>query len=212
MKFFLIDDHDIVRVGLKLALQELDSSIEFMEARDGKEARQVLTSEPDFDLILIDLFLPDTTGLELLEYIGSQWPDIPVAIISASDEVSDMRRVLDYGASGFIPKTTTTKILLKAVSLILSGGTYIPEHFLNASYQDKNEQSEKNIEELKTLLTKRQIEVLKLIATGQSNKIIAQILKLSENTVKIHVAAIFKILKVKNRTSAVLVAQNSRLL
>jgi len=139
------------------------------------------------------------------------YPDIPVVILSASDDAQTMRKSLDRGASGFIPKSTSHDVMLSALNLVIAGGVYIPPGMLNEGSEEQHGENDKSVSgsdaDIKARLTERQLEVLRLLAKGHQNKMIAKSLGVSEHTVKIHVTAILKALGVKNRTQAVLVAQ-----
>lgn len=209
MKLLVADDHALVREGLKHTLIGFDENIEIVEAEDGEQVKKILANNQPIDLALLDLYMPNTNGFELIDFICNNYPDILVVVLSASDDPDNMRKVLDRGASGFIPKTTIKDVILTALKLVMSGGVYIPpDMFKSRPKQETAPQSQPDLTLIKQKLTPRQLEVLNLIAQGYQNKHIAHELNLSEHTVKIHITAIFKALGVKNRTQAVLTAQN----
>lgn len=200
MKILVIDDHALFREGLVYVLQQLDADVQIMEASHYQEALAQLSTHSDLDLILLDLYLPGKNGFSILKTIRSEYPVMPVAIISGSSQTKDIKKSLDMGALGYIPKDTTGDVLLNAIKLILSGGVYIPQCMMNQPTKELSENSN-------PALTPRQIEVLEQISLGKSNKVIATLFQLSEATVKMHISAIFKSLNVTNRTQAALAAK-----
>ena len=215
MKLLVADDHALLREGLKQLLQVLSDDIVIYEAQDGKEVLKLLERIPQIDALLLDLFMPDMDGFVLLNRICNAYPDIPIVVLSVSTNPVHIRKVIDCGGSGFIPKSTRPEVIVSAIRLVLSGGVYIPPNSLNPvqteqqqnRFADESEYSILPDLDLIEGLTDRQREVLVLLGQGKSNKAIAQQLRLSENTIKIHVTAILKTLGVRNRTQAVLAAQ-----
>jgi len=211
LKILIADDHMLVREGLISTLRHLSCDVQFTQAADGDQVMAHLELDSAFDLILLDLRMPGTDGFSLLGSICNMYPDIPVVILSASDDVQTMRKSLDRGASGFIPKSTNHEVMLSALNLVIAGGVYIPPDMLSEEVPetafDTGVIVAKNSIEIRNRLTERQLEVLSLLAKGHQNKTIANSLGVSEHTIKIHVTAILKALGVKNRTQAVLAAQ-----
>lgn len=210
LKILVADDHVLIREGIRNTLQEISADVAITEAGNGKEVLEALQSSPAFDIVLLDLYMPETDGFELLGQLAESYPDTPVVILSASNKKSDMRRALDRGAFGFIPKTTPHDVMLNAIKLVMSGGVYVPPDLMKAD--DDEDEAEENAtkiddHELKETLTDRQFDVLVLLAKGKQNKEIARALGVSQHTVKIHVTAVFKALGVNNRTQAVIAAQ-----
>lgn len=213
LKVLVADDHVLVREGLQNTLQRLSDGAQVFQAENGESVLRILADIRDLDLVLLDLFMPNTDGFELLSQVCNEYPDIPVVILSASDDPANMRKSLDRGASGFIPKSTPHNVLQGALNLVIAGGVYIPPGMLGPGFsvtgQDVIATATSAIaERLGAGLTDRQREVLGLLGQGYQNKMIASKLGLSEHTVKIHVTAIFKALGVSNRTQAVLAAQH----
>jgi DNA-binding NarL/FixJ family response regulator len=207
VKILIVDDHPLVREGLREHLQQLGPSIEFHEASSEQEALALADSHPDLDLVLLDLKLPDARGLSALSALRERHPAIPVVVLSAEMGRDVVLAVRDKGASGFIPKTDSTQIIVDALRLVLSGGVYLPSDILNSSADSGSPNSEfslqtKTAEELG--LTPRQTQILALLAQGKPNKIICRELGLAESTVKIHMTAILKALNVTNRVQAVI--------
>jgi len=202
MKILLADDHDLFRAGLGLVLHELGADTSLVQAASLTDAIHCAEAEPDLDLALLDLNMPAMNGAAGLQKFRTQFPDVPVVIVSGSDELSDVQQALGAGASGFIHKSTPPPVMLSALRLVLAGGIYVP---LQAMQREPAP-----LVATRTWasgLTSRQMEVLRLLAVGKPNKVIARELDLSEGTVKIHLSAIFRVLDVNNRTEAVLAAQ-----
>jgi DNA-binding NarL/FixJ family response regulator len=210
MKILVIDDHVLIREAMRGVLRELKGEATvILEASDSRQAMRQIEQNPDLELVLLDLGLPDRNGLAMLSELGSRYPTIPVVVLSAQQDRDTVMKVLDLGALGFIPKSGQREVMLSAFNLIFSGGIYIPPEILNrrepaAASRAAPVPSKAGAADLG--LTERQIEVLALMMQGKSNKAISRVLDLAEPTVKIHVSAILKALKVANRTEAVIAA------
>jgi two-component system, NarL family, nitrate/nitrite response regulator NarL len=203
IKIVLADDHVLVRSGMVLLLRELAQDTCVYEAADFPAALALIGTHPDCDLALIDLNMPGMNGFEALDQIAQQAPTVPVVILSGSENAEDMRRVLDHGAMGYIPKSESAPVILNALRLVLAGGVYVPPVLV------RNQRSAAvNNTPGTPLLTPRQLDVLAHVIEGMSNKAIARALGLSEATVKAHVGSIFKTLNVSNRTQAARVAES----
>jgi DNA-binding NarL/FixJ family response regulator len=207
LKLLLVDDHALFRSGLRLLLREFSAEIEFFEA--GNPADALAFAGKAFDLILLDLSMPGSHGTSALERMREAFVDVPIVVISSEDDPTLIRQVIDLGASGFIPKSSTHRILISALQLILAGGIYLPMHVLSQSARrvpalTAGDSSASDL--LVPGMTERQYEVLLKAVRGQSNKAIARSLELSEGTVKAHLSAAFRILGVSNRTEAVYAA------
>ncbi len=217
MRILVADDHDLIREGLRHALHALFLDVDIVEARSAVEVQQIVVLGTKFDLVVLDLVMPGAGGFDLLCKLCDQLQNTPVLVLSASDDAATMRRVLDCGAAGFIPKSTFHEVMLGAFKLVMSGGVYVPPTLLAHNGLAKGRGNTLQPADFpatsagrKTLtaqLTERQLEVLALLERGLQNKQIARQLGLSEHTVKIHVAAILSALGVTNRTQAVIVAQ-----
>jgi len=213
MRILIGDDHLLFREGLRRLLEQLSADATFMDASTFDEALSIVCSDEVFDLVLIDLQMPGWRGFSGLEELCAAVPDTPVIVVSASESQSDVRSSLDAGAAGFIPKSSSVRIMLSAINLVFSGGIYLPPSAIHADVVAKTNQASTDAggHAERTgghTLTQRQWEVLNCLREGKSNKQIAYELGLSEGTVKIHVTAIFKSLGVKNRTQAVIVASD----
>ena len=201
MKILIVDDHPLIQEALQHVLAALDPALELIQAQDASEAHAALSREPDIDLILLDLALPDSDGFELLGDLRREWPGMPVLVLSATHDRSTVEHALDLGAMGFIPKTANTRVLLEALRLVLSGGVYLPSESGRANGGIRP-RAVTRPDELG--LTLRQADVLKLLVQGKPNKLICRDLRLSEGTVKVHVSAILRALNVRTRTQVVI--------
>ena len=202
MRILIVDDHSLFREGLKFLLHGLDSGIELDNAGDCAEAFSLLDTRR-YDLILLDLKLPDRNGLDALADIRKTYANSPVVVLSGEDTPQTVKTAIDGGAMGFIPKSSTPEILIEALRLVLAGGVYLPPRSLvKGSTEGAVPSSETESEVLQTL-TPRQIDVLRHLIRGEPNKVIAQELNISEQTVKSHISAVLSILYARNRTEAV---------
>jgi len=201
MKILIVDDHPLIQEALQHVLAALDPALELIQAQDASEAHAALSREPDTDLILLDLALPDSDGFELLGDLRREWPGMPVLVLSATHDRSTVEHALDLGAMGFIPKTANTRVLLEALRLVLSGGVYLPSESGRANGGIRP-RAVTRPDQLG--LTLRQADVLKLLVQGKPNKLICRDLRLSEGTVKVHVSAILRALNVRTRTQVVI--------
>jgi DNA-binding NarL/FixJ family response regulator len=227
MKILMVDDHALLREAMRGALTELESEAAIFEASDSRETMRFVEQHPDVDLILLDLNLPDRDGFSVLAELRKCHPAISVVVISAHQDRDNVVRALDLGALGFIPKSAPRKVILAALRLVFSGGVYIPPQALSqlepppvappraaqsaASGGARAVQPERPPTSPADLgLTERQVDVLALMMQGKSNKAICRVLNLAEPTVKNHVRAILKALKVTNRTEAVIAVSELR--
>jgi DNA-binding NarL/FixJ family response regulator len=210
MKFLVIDDHVLIREALRGVLRELKGEATvIIEAADARQAIRELEQNGTVDLILLDLGLPDRDGFEMLGELGVRYPTIPVVVLSAHRDRTTVTRALDAGALGFIPKSSHRDVMLSAFNLVFAGGIYVPPEVLGLREpamgpKQTPPRPAKPASELG--LTDRQMEVLKLMMRGKSNKAISRALDVAEPTVKTHVSAIFKALRVTSRTEAVIAA------
>lgn len=213
LKILIADDHELFLDGLKFAISDLDTEVNIVTARDYNELMKEFKANPSsFNLILTDLAMPGMTWDTALKIIHSENSEVPIVIISAVYDNETISKAVDLGVSGFIPKTSSNKLIVSAINLVLSGGVYIPHEVLEKKNQEiKDDKEEKVKGKEESILTPRQLGVLKLIAEGKSNKVIAGELDLSEGTVKLHVTAILKALGVTNRTGAVIAANKMNL-
>jgi DNA-binding NarL/FixJ family response regulator len=215
MRILIADDHQLIVEGAKLKLAELGPGTEFTVALDIAELRHALRQESPPGLALIDLTMPGVHGREHLAEVIAAWPGVPVIVLSGAESPALIRELLAMGVQGFIPKAYSADVMLSAVRLVLSGGVYIPPMMLQADEplvpappSTTVEGAAARLEErLHQLLTERQLDVLRLLSKGKPNKVIASDLGISEGTVKIHLAAIFRALNVRNRVEAVVASR-----
>jgi DNA-binding NarL/FixJ family response regulator len=213
MKVLAVDDHVLIRESLRGVLRELSPEVTIVEGTDARETRRLVAEHPDLALILLDLNLPDSDGFEVLAELRERHPTIPIIVLSGHHDRANVVRALELGALGFIPKTAQRPVLVSAISLVLSGGIYIPPEILAHQVPVTPVQpgpahgaaaaptSPRDLG-----LTDRQIDVLALMMQGKSNKAIGRTLDLAEPTVRNHVTAVLKALNVTNRTEAVIAA------
>jgi DNA-binding NarL/FixJ family response regulator len=207
MKVLIVDDHALIRDALSRVLATLAPDMTVMEATDPKAAFETIEREPDLDLVLLDLALPGMHGLSVLQSLREKHPAISVVVISASSDRENVKRALDHGALGFIPKSSSNDVLASALRLVLAGGIYVPPEILGLSAS--GEPAVPPIAAGHTTpaeigLTERQSQILALIMKGKSNKLICRELDIAESTVKNQITAIMKALNVTSRTQAVL--------
>ena len=203
MKVLLVDDHALIRDALRGVLKELTDDAIVLEASDCRQAMRLIEVHPDLHLILLDLNLPDRDGFAVLADLRKRYATISLVVLSAFDDRDNVLKALDLGALGFIPKSASRDVMVNALRLVFSGGIYIPPEALVRA-EAKEPVPGRPVSPADLGFTERQIEVLALMMLGKSNKAISRILNVAEPTVKHHVTAILKALKVTNRTEAVI--------
>lgn len=199
-KILIADDHALIREGMRAQLLGL-GEIAIFEARDWTEAITTAAAHPDLGIALVDLNMPGQEGLTAIAELLRANPGLPVLVLSASENVDDMRAVLRLGAMGYVNKNETSAVMLGAVRLVLDGGMVVPAALAGLGAEVQAAPAPASI------LTQRQLDVLRLIVEGKSNKEIARTLHLAHATVKVHLAAIFRALEVENRTQAAIAAE-----
>jgi DNA-binding NarL/FixJ family response regulator len=211
MKILVVDDHPLTREALRGVFADLSSNPETFEAADSQEAMNLVAEHPDIQLIVLDLNLPDRDGFSVLAELRERHPEIAVVVLSGAQDRNSVMKALDLGAAGFIPKTGRRNVLMRALELVLAGGIYIPQEILTSNQTGSSSPTGFGIplqaEPMDLRLTDRQSDVLALVMQGKSNKAICRLLNLAEPTVKNHVTAILRALKVTNRTEAAISAQ-----
>ncbi|MBN9473073.1 MAG: DNA-binding response regulator [Bordetella sp. SCN 67-23] len=216
MKILIADDHRLVIEAVKVKLAELGPDVEFRMALKVEDLRHEATD--DLDLALIDLTMPGAEGYSHIAELRERLPALPIIVLSGVEDPDVMRAAIDLGALGFIPKAYSPDVMLSAVRLVLAGGVFVPQMMLSgmshqpagvapAAADTAGGARSTSLDQLRGLLTERQIDVLRLLSQGKPNKLIARDLGISEGTVKIHLAAIFRALDVRNRTEAVVAAR-----
>ena len=198
MRVLVIDDHPLILEALSQLLPQLTPGTEVVVARDRVEAETALDDDPAIALVLLDLALPGTRGLDFLADLQLDYPGVPVVVLSATHDQGTVTAALAAGARGFIPKTANAAALLEALKMVMNGGVYVTGELRAGLAADGVHLSPDELG-----LTLRQGDVLKLLVQGKPNKLICRDLKLSEGTVKVHVSAILKALHVHSRTQAV---------
>jgi DNA-binding NarL/FixJ family response regulator len=203
MRVLIVDDHPLFRAGLKALVFELDSEIETAEAATLRDVQDAHDRGESFDLILLDMNLPDGNGVEALARVKGAFEAIPVVVMSAIEDPALIRDAIDQGACGYIPKTTNPTVTVHALRLVLAHGIYLPPVVLRSSERPSSKLSKPDSHAPPPpTLSERQLEVLQRLLHGKPNKIIARELAISEGTVKAHLAAIYQFLNVTTRTQA----------
>ncbi|MBW8365595.1 MAG: response regulator transcription factor [Rhizobium sp.] len=207
MKTLLADDHPLMREGVRQVLSQLEPPVEIIDAHDYPSLFAQTALHTDLDLALVDLNMPGFVGMQGITQYRSRFPDIPLVVLSASESPHDIRNALEAGALGYIPKAASTAVMLSALRQVLAGNIFVPA-CLGDGNGGLHTVAPADFEALQhSGLTARQLEVARLLAQGCANKAIAGMLAMSESTVKVHIAAIFRALDVTNRTEAVLAIQ-----
>ena len=202
-RLMIADDHPLFRGAMREAVNGLPGHVECTEAGSFDDVAALLDKGSEFDLVLLDLSMPGARGFSGLMYLRAQYPGVPVAVVSANDDPMAIRRCMEFGASGFIPKTLGVEGMRDAISRILGGGVYTPPDIDLTSGSDA--EAAELMARMATL-TPQQVRVLMMLSEGLLNKQIAYQLGVSEATVKAHVSAILQKLGVESRTQAVIAA------
>ena len=202
-RLVIADDHPLFRGALREAVVGLIEHAEIAEAGSFDDVAKLLEKDSEVDLILLDLTMPGVRGFSGLMFLRAQYPSVPVMVVSANDDPAVIRRCMDFGASGFIPKTLGIERMREAVKCVLGGGVWTPPDVDLAGGADA--ETAALMARLATL-TPQQVRVLMMLSEGMLNKQIAYELSVSEATVKAHVSAILQKLGVDSRTQAVIAA------
>ncbi len=205
MRILLIDDHTLFRRGLRLMLGDLARESDISEAASCAEALSL--HGETFEIVLLDINMPGSTGLEGLGSVKAAFIDAFVVVMSGEEDAKTIRAAIDLGASGFIPKTSSPEVMIRALQLVLGEGIYLPPQVLSYAAPIESAPAAQQATPNRptgalTGMTQRQIEVLRLALKGSPNKIIARQLDISEGTVKSHLSTVFRLLNVRNRTEA----------
>jgi len=199
----IADDHPLFRDALRQAVASVIPSAKITEAGSFEDLTALLEQDAEVDLILLDLTMPGISGFSGLIYLRAQYPAIPVVIVSASDDAETIRRSVDFGASGFIPKRFGVDTLRDAVLKVMDGDVWIPPDVDLSAAADPEMT---RLRDRLVTLTPQQVRVLMMLSQGLLNKQIAYELGVSEATIKAHVSAILQKLGVESRTQAVIAA------
>lgn len=202
MRLLVVDDHPIVREGLAAFLEQLGPDTAVLQAGDASQALALAAEHSDLDVVILDLALPGLNGMSAIAEFGRVRPELPVIVLSASEDARAAREALAQGALGYVPKSASRQTLVSAIKLVLNGEIYVPPLILGEAGAQRPMPQCRGASPARAILTDRQIDVLRRLSAGQSNKTIARDLDLSEKTVKAHITAIFRALNVVNRTQA----------
>lgn len=203
--FIVADDHPLFREALIHAVHNCVTGADILEADSLATLYDVVEANPDADLLFLDLNMPGVSGFSALAYMRSNHESLPTVIVSAVDDPSVIRRAIQHGASGFIPKSSPIRTIESAIDSILQGEVWLPENIdLDG---DELDGEEARVAAAMSALTPHQFRVLMMLGEGLLNKQIAYQLGVSEATIKAHVTAILRKMQVTNRTQAVLAVQ-----
>jgi DNA-binding NarL/FixJ family response regulator len=208
IRLIIADDHPLFRGALREAVSGLFQDLDIAEAGSFEDLAKLLERGADVDLILLDLTMPGVRGFSGLMYLRAQYPSVPIIVVSANDDPGVIRRCMDFGASGFIPKTLGIETMRGAITRVFQGGVWTPPEIdLGAGADTETADLLTRL----TSLTPQQVRVLMMLSEGLLNKQIAYELGVSEATVKAHVSAILQKLGVESRTQAVIAASKIEL-
>ncbi|RZZ84153.1 LuxR C-terminal-related transcriptional regulator [Pseudoxanthomonas winnipegensis] len=205
LTLLVADDHPLFRAAVLHALASRFPGVSTVEASSVSTLGVALEQHPDVALVLLDLAMPGARGLSALALLRGERPELPVVVISSNDDPRVIRRAQQFGAAGFIPKSSQVETIGEAVATVLEGGTWFPP--LTAARSEADAQLAARLAQL----TPQQFRVLMLVAEGLLNKQIAAALGLAENTVKIHVGAVLSKLGCRSRTQAAVMARSLEL-
>lgn len=208
MRALVIDDHPLIQEAVSSALRRLDAAADLDVASDCERGFEFAAQGAEPDVVLLDLNLPGLSGIAAVKAWRTRFPGVPVIVLSGTTDQQTVLAAMGAGAAGFIPKSSSNEVMLSAVRLVLAGGKYVPsEALMWSSFEKSLSKVSRNASMPESLgLTERQLDVLRLIASGASNKIIGRELGLAERTVKAHITAVFRALNVTSRTQAALAA------
>lgn len=204
-KIIIADDHPLFRAALRQAVTQAVSGVDIVEADSLAAVQEAVEQHGDADLVLLDIHMPGTHGFSGLVFLRGQHPGVPVVVVSGSEETHVMKRAIDYGASGFIPKSAPLETISEAITAVLEGEEWLPQEL--ADNMDEVSEEDQQFAAALASLTPQQFRVLTMLTEGLLNKQIAYELSVSEATIKAHVTAILRKLGVHSRTQAVIAAQ-----
>lgn len=209
MKVILADDHALFRDGFALLLQQHEPGVECQIGSSFDDALTLLQTHSDADILMLDLNMPGMRGVSSVQAVQQKYPGLPVVILTGEESRSQMEALLTAGAAGYIPKSSSAGVMISAIRLVMAGGVYVPSQMLGGSGSPLR--GGVALDDA-THLTERQLQVLRLLAAGKSNKLICREMNLGEGTIKVHLSAIFRALNVSNRTEAAMAAQRLQLI
>ncbi|KZL18936.1 Transcriptional regulatory protein DegU [Pseudovibrio axinellae] len=200
-RFIIADDHPLFRGAMRQTIEKQFASVKIIEAGSLDEVTAALDQEEDVDLILLDLSMPGMRGFSGLMYLRAQYVGVPIVVVSGTEDPTTIRSAIEFGASGYIPKSLGIDVIQDGVSVVLEGGVWIPPDIDLNSVDEATKMAQRLAS-----LTPQQVRVLMMLSQGLLNKQIAYELSVSEATVKAHVSAILQKLGVESRTQAVIAA------
>jgi len=207
LKILVADDHHLVREGLRLTLLQIETRTQVLEAGTLSEAVDIFQAHADIDLVLLDLDMPGASGLAGIDAFLARCPAARLVIVSGTCDMRTVQTAIQKGALGFIPKLSGKRVLASALRFILDGGIYVPpEPFISGNSAQERDTLSRPATAFSKGLTNRQIDVLRELLQGNSNKQICRNLNLAMGTVKAHVAAVLAALSVNTRTEAIAAA------
>ncbi|MCJ8322391.1 MAG: response regulator transcription factor [Rhizobiales bacterium] len=207
-KVVIVDDHPLFRAALKQAIRKISTNAKIMEVSSLAEASTILAQEDHVNLLLLDIHMSDSDGFAGLIMYKQAYPLTPIVIVSASEEPDMVKNAIDFGASGFIPKSADLSIIREAINNVFEGQSWWPDIDANAIRNSDRPTNFNEFSKLFSTLTPTQSKVFMAISEGLLNKQIAFKMDISESTIKTHITAIFKKLNISSRTQAVIFAQN----
>ncbi len=207
MKLLIVDDHPVLREGFAALLAQVETNTLVLQAGDAAQALSSVAEHQDLDLVVLDLLLPGTGGLATITELGKMRPDLPIIVLSSSEDPRDARAALAHGAMGYVPKSANQQVILAAIRIVLNGDIYVPPLILAETINSYPTRHRHHASDPQAALTPRQLDVLRKLSAGHSNGRIALDLGLSEKTVKAHVTSIFRAFDVVSRTQAIAVAR-----
>jgi DNA-binding NarL/FixJ family response regulator len=203
-KIIIADDHPLFREALHQAIKQVFKDLEVIDVDSFSTLQRGIRNHDDAELILLDLHMPGAVGFSALQYLGLECPEIPVLMISASETPEIVARAMNFGAAGFVPKSSQISVISEAMQKVLSGEIWLPD-----GMQDRINNLGDEVSDFTTkmaTLTPKQFRILMMLTGGQLNKQIADSICVSEATVKAHLTEIYKKLGVNNRTQAATIA------
>lgn len=204
-KVVIADDHPLFRSALRLTVERILPGALVIEADCFDALQQAVVAHADADLVLLDLHMPGVQGFASLAWLRAAHPSVPVVMVSADEEAATIRRALDFGAAGFVPKSAGLDLLTEALTAVLDGQVWIPAG--TASAAEASSATDQRIVQSVASLSPQQLKVLMQLADGRLNKQIAYDFGVTEATIKAHVTAILRKLGLHGRTQAAVLAQ-----
>ncbi len=213
-RILIADDHPIVADAIAFTLRDLRLFDEIEIVRSLSEARARLDVDADYLLVMLDLNMPDSRGVEGIQVMREHYPDIPLVIFSGDDSVDTIRTAFESGVRGYITKDSTREVVVGGLKLVLAGDNYIPRHAMPSLGLESvpPPATEPTANRLEINLSPRQLQVMGYLLLGMPNKVIASRLGMAEGTVKTHLNTIYRVLGARNRVHAILRARELGLL